>query len=41
MQQLSLFEPKIIPSIQGLQYIPDYISNKQEQQLINIIDFQF
>ncbi len=40
MQQLSLFTTKARPSIQGLQYIPDYISKNQEKQLIDIIDTQ-
>ena len=40
MQQLSLFTPKAIASISGLQYIPDYISASQEKYLIDIIDTQ-
>ena len=40
MQQLSLFKEKETPLIPGLQYIPDYISNNQEKQLIDIIDAQ-
>jgi alkylated DNA repair dioxygenase AlkB len=45
MQQLNMFEPaevksKLEEQIQGLKYIPNYISKKDEQELLDIIDKQ-